>query len=225
MITLKHPDIRSISGGGGDTYVGKQFRDSLYYKLGYRQRQGDTIVVRISDSDNVKINNTKKEFQGINAMYKAHGWLYRNKIRCSDITAHMYLKESATLYPETSVEEQPTMKESVKVLQECAEMQTKKSQDYQSDESSVLQAMHYRRGVDTIHDVIIGKLMRATSLLESGNNPNYESLEDTYKDMINYASFAVSYMRGKMEGQRDDRDMFNKPKVAKNESRDNSVDV
>ena len=117
------------------------------------------------------------------------------------------------------------MKESVKVLQECAEMQTKKSQDYQSDESSVLQAMHYRRGVDTIHDVIIGKLMRATSLLESGNNPNYESLEDTYKDMINYASFAVSYMRGKMEGQRDDRDMFNKPKVAKNESRDNSVDV
>ena len=103
------------------------------------------------------------------------------------------------------------MKESVLVLQECAEMQTKKSADYQSDESSVLQAMHYRRGVDTIHDIIVGKLMRATSLLESGNNPNFESLEDSYKDMINYASFAVAYMRGKMEGQREDRDMFNKP--------------
>jgi len=103
------------------------------------------------------------------------------------------------------------MKESVKVLQECAQMQTKKSADYQSDQSSVLQAMHYRRGVDTIHDIIVGKLMRATSLLESGNSPNYESLEDSYKDMINYASFAVSYMRGKMEGQRQDRDMFNKP--------------
>src|SRR5210317_258526 len=116
-------------------------------------------------------------------------------------------------------------KESVAVLQECMDLQLKKSKDYQSDSSNVTQAMHYRRGVDTIHDVILGKLMRATSLLESGNNPNYESLEDTYKDMINYASFAVSYMRGKMEGQRDDRDMFNKPKVAKNESRDNSVDV
>ena len=103
------------------------------------------------------------------------------------------------------------MKESVKVLQECAQMQTKKSADYQSDESSVLQAMHYRRGVDTIHDIIVGKLMRATSLLESGNSPNFESLEDSYKDMINYASFAVAYMRGKMEGQRQDRDMFNKP--------------
>ena len=102
------------------------------------------------------------------------------------------------------------MKESLKVLQECAEMQNKKSKDYQNDESAVLQAMHYRRGVDTIHDIIIGKLMRATSLLEAGNNPNFESLEDTYKDMINYASFAVSYMRGKMDGQDPNRDMFNK---------------
>ena len=102
------------------------------------------------------------------------------------------------------------MKESVKVLQECAELQTRKSQDYQSDESAVLQAMHYRRGVDTIHDIIIGKVMRATSLLESGNDPNFESLEDSYKDLINYASFAVSYMRGKMEGQNPDRDMFNR---------------
>jgi len=102
-------------------------------------------------------------------------------------------------------------KESLKVLQECADMQIKKSQDYQSDGSNVTQSMHYRRGVDTIHDVILGKVMRATSLLESGNSPNYESLEDTYKDLINYSSFAVSYIRGKMEGQKPDRDMFNKP--------------
>ena len=104
-------------------------------------------------------------------------------------------------------------KESIKVLQECIELQIKKSEDYQSNESSVLQAMHYRRGVDTIHDIIIGKLQRATSLLESGKEPNFESLEDTYKDMINYASFAVSYLRGKMEGQNLDHDIFNKRKL------------
>ena len=104
------------------------------------------------------------------------------------------------------------MKESIRVLQECAELQDKKSKDYQSSESTVVQSMHYRRGVDTIHDIILGKVMRATSLLESDpNNPNFESLEDTYKDMINYASFAVSYLRGKMEGQDPARDMFNKP--------------
>lgn len=103
-------------------------------------------------------------------------------------------------------------KESVAVLQECMDLQLRKSKDYQSDTSNVTQSMHYRRGVDTIHDIIIGKLMRATSLLESGNNPNFESLEDTYKDIINYCSFAVSYMRGKMDGQKMDRDMYNKLK-------------
>ena len=106
-------------------------------------------------------------------------------------------------------------KESVAVLQECMDLQLRKSKDYQSDTSNVTQSRHYRTGLDTIHDIIIGKLMRATSLLESGNNPNFESLEDTYKDMINDASFAVSYMRGKMDGQNPKNDMFNKPKGPK----------
>ena len=55
-------------------------------------------------------------------------------------------------------------------------------------------------------------MLRAQSLLEAGTHgePNFESLEDTYKDMINYASFAVSFMRGKMEGQDPSRDMFNR---------------
>ena len=102
-------------------------------------------------------------------------------------------------------------RESVNVLRECIELQLKKSRDYQNPNSNVVQAMHYRRGVDSIHDTMHGKMLRAQSLIESGTNANFESLEDTYKDLINYASFAVSYMRGKMEGQDPDRDMFNRP--------------
>ena len=100
-------------------------------------------------------------------------------------------------------------RESVNVLQECIDLQLKKSQDYQNPNSNVVQAMHYRRGVDSIHDTMHGKMLRAQSLLESGSTANFESLEDTYKDLINYASFAVSYIRGKMEGQDPNRDMFN----------------
>ena len=103
-------------------------------------------------------------------------------------------------------------KESIIVLQECAELQSKKSEDYQNPNSNVKQADHYRRGVDSIHDTMHGKMLRAQSLLESGNTANFESLEDTYKDLINYASFAVSYIRGKMEGQNPDLDFLNKPK-------------
>ena len=94
-------------------------------------------------------------------------------------------------------------KESVNVLYECAELQLRKSQDYQNPNSNIKQAMHYRNGVDTIHDMMHQKLLRAQSLLEAEGDPKFESLEDTYKDMINYCSFAVSYMRGKMEGQDD----------------------
>ena len=105
-----------------------------------------------------------------------------------------------------------TERESVKALREAIELQLKKSKDYQNENSNVKQAMHYRRGVDSIHDVIQGKVYRAQSLLESGSVANFESLEDTYLDIINYCSFAISYIRGKMEGQDQNRDMFNKPK-------------
>jgi hypothetical protein len=101
-------------------------------------------------------------------------------------------------------------RESIKVLRECIELQLRKSKDYQNPSSRVVQAMHYRRGIDTIHDIIHQKLLRAQSLLESPTSPSFESLEDTYKDMINYASFAIAYMRGRMEGQDPGRDMFNR---------------
>jgi hypothetical protein len=101
---------------------------------------------------------------------------------------------------------------SVQVLQECIDLQLRKSQDYQNPNSNVTQAMHYRRGVDSIHDIMQGKLYRAQSLLESGTHSqaNFESLEDTYKDLINYASFAVAWLRGGVPGQDSDRDIFNK---------------
>jgi hypothetical protein len=102
-----------------------------------------------------------------------------------------------------------TDKESVKVLQECIDLQLRKSQDYQNPNSNVTQAMHYRRGIDSIHDIIQTKVYRAQSLLESGSIANFESLEDSYKDLINYASFAVAWLRGGIEGQDPKRDIFN----------------
>ncbi len=47
--------------------------------------------------------------------------------------------------------------------------------------------------------------------MEAGGNVNYESVEDSALDMINYASFVVAYMRGEVPGQKPDRDIFNKP--------------
>ena len=107
------------------------------------------------------------------------------------------------------------MKESLKVLQECAELQARKSKDYQNEKSRIRQADHYPRGCATILDMVHQKITRIYSVMESmeqGDSVNFESLEDSAIDAINYLSFFVSYSRGKMEGQNPNNDFVNRPK-------------
>jgi hypothetical protein len=106
------------------------------------------------------------------------------------------------------------MKESLKVLQECAELQTKKSNDYQNPNSKITQADYYPNGITTIHDIMHAKMLRMMSVMEAMQSedyvPNFESLEDSGKDLINYASFFVAYCRGGIPGQDPTRNAFNK---------------
>jgi hypothetical protein len=106
-------------------------------------------------------------------------------------------------------------KESVKILAECAELQLKKSRDYQNPHSRIRQADYYPRGVATILDIIYAKVLRMYSVIEAMENdpeyvPNFESFEDSCKDLINYASFAAAYSRGKVEGQDPTKDFLNR---------------
>lgn len=105
--------------------------------------------------------------------------------------------------------------ESLKVLKQCAEIQAKKGQDYQNPNSRVKQAQYYPRGCQTIHDIMTGKMLRMQSVMEAMENGNYEanfeSLEDSAIDLINYASFFVAYMRGGIEGQDPNCDFLNRP--------------
>ena len=92
---------------------------------------------------------------------------------------------------------------SVKVLHECIDLQLKKSRDYQNPNSSVSQADYYPNGVMTILDIIHAKSLRLRSVIEAMQNdtkyqPNFESIEDSGKDLINYASFLVAYARGEI---------------------------
>jgi len=109
-------------------------------------------------------------------------------------------------------------KESIKVLSECSDIQLKKSKDYQNPNSRIKQADYYPRGVMSIMELINTKTIRLWSLIEAMENdpsyePNFESIEDSLKDLINYASFAVAYSRGKIEGQDPNRDFLNREKA------------
>lgn len=107
------------------------------------------------------------------------------------------------------------MNESLKVLAECAELQQRKANDYQNPNSRITQADYYPRGVSSILDIINMKVLRLYSVIEAiENDPNYvqnfESVEDSAKDLINYASFLVAYSRGKLQGQKPNRDFLNR---------------
>ena len=106
-------------------------------------------------------------------------------------------------------------KPSIKVLEECAALQLKKSNDYQNPNSTIRQADYYPRGVASILDIIHTKTLRMRSVLEAMESdpsytPNFESLEDSGKDLINYASFFVAYLRNGVDGQSPDRDHLNR---------------
>ena len=114
------------------------------------------------------------------------------------------------------------MKYSLEVLKRAAEVQTKKSDDYQNPKSRIKQAMYYPRGCATILATRAAKVLRMQSVMEAmeldpSYEPNFESLEDSCVDLINYASFFASYMQGKMEGQTPDRDFLNRPKIGTND--------
>lgn len=104
-------------------------------------------------------------------------------------------------------------RKSANILLEAAELQERKGRDYQNPLSRVRQADHYPRGVYTILDTINGKMLRMYSVLETmeqGGSVNFESVEDSAIDMINYASFLVAYMRGDIDGQESGKDIFNR---------------
>ncbi len=113
------------------------------------------------------------------------------------------------------VNDKNTQKESIKVLQECAELQIKKSQDYNNPDSRIHQNMYYPRGVATILDIVWAKVLRMYSVVEGMESdptykPNFESLEDSAKDLINYSSFIVAYCRQGIDGQDGSKDYLNR---------------
>lgn len=106
-------------------------------------------------------------------------------------------------------------KYSVEFLRECLDLQLRKSQDYQNPNSTVRQADYYPSGVKTIYEIMHAKMLRLKSLMEAAEYqddviPNFESMEDTCRDLVNYTSFFAAYTKGKIDGQKSDRDMFNR---------------
>ena len=108
-------------------------------------------------------------------------------------------------------------KESIKIINEAIALQLRKSNDYQNDKSRIKQAAYSPRGALTILDIVYAKVLRMYSVIEAMENDpdyeqNFESIEDSCKDLINYASFIGAYARGGIVGQDPNKDFLNREK-------------
>lgn len=81
-----------------------------------------------------------------------------------------------------------------KILDECKELLLKKGEGYNS--GRVKMGDYYPRGILSVIDIMNTKLLRMYSLLESGQKANFESIEDTAKDLANYAAIFIAVSRG-----------------------------
>jgi hypothetical protein len=60
------------------------------------------------------------------------------------------------------------------------------------------------------------KLARLNNLVDTGDTPNYESIEDTLLDLANYAIIGLLVQRGQWEGV---PDLYDKTKASRNSER------
>ena len=95
----------------------------------------------------------------------------------------------------------------------------KKKETYRDYEKMLARANifsdYYPRGIASLLDIVHAKTLRMYSVLEAMENdknyePNFESLEDSAKDLINYGSFIAAYIRGGIDGQSPQRDFLNR---------------
>jgi len=85
----------------------------------------------------------------------------------------------------------------IEVLEECAELMRAKGKAY----NRVPQAEYYPHGVLSIWTMMHQKMTRMKSLMDHDGENQYESMEDSARDLINYTAFLIEYMEGKMDGQ------------------------
>ena len=85
------------------------------------------------------------------------------------------------------------------ILKEAADLKVKKSKDYQSGMWS--EKDYFPFGDTSYIHMMWTKMLRIRSVAEK-KDVNFESLEDSLLDMINYSAMYIAFLRSKDSGER-----------------------
>ena len=84
------------------------------------------------------------------------------------------------------------------ILKEAADLKVKKSKDYQSEMWK--ESDYFPFGDTSYIHMMWTKMLRIRSVAEK-KDVNFESLEDSLLDMINYSAMYIAYLRSKDSGE------------------------
>jgi hypothetical protein len=88
--------------------------------------------------------------------------------------------------------------EYLSLLDNAMTLVTKKQEDYQSATSTITLADYFPFGHKSYVQMLHTKVTRLRSLVEAivaGIEPNFESIEDSVNDLINYAVFYLKFLK------------------------------
>ena len=79
------------------------------------------------------------------------------------------------------------------ILHDCADLLRSKGEDYSG--GSIDELDYFKFQHDTPHfDVLWSKILRYKSILDQGDEMNFDNARDTLMDIVNYAARAHAYM-------------------------------
>ena len=90
------------------------------------------------------------------------------------------------------------MDKAAAILQEAAKLKVKKSADYQGGQWR--EKDYFPFGDTSYIHMMWTKMLRIRSVAEQ-ENTNFESLEDSLLDMINYSAMYIAFLRDKDSGE------------------------
>ena len=136
-------------------------------------------------------------------------WFDDNQCDVADIVVPMlegipkkaYLEYFRTDTVHGEIKDTPKRR-ATEVLYECADLMQKKGAAY----NGFPQAEYYPYGLRDIWYMCFTKVKRLESQIIRDGESNFEGIEDSARDLINYAAFLVEFAEGKMDGQKSDED-------------------
>lgn len=158
-------------------------------------------------------NPTRKDSGGFD-LIKPEGWNPPNHAGNTGNVDHA-IQEIIQQMDKTGIDRHG-LPSHIKVLNEFIQHALNKTEDYDDEHDSEFQhSAYYPNGINDIVYELAKKIRRIRHIIKKifegeADRPLTDSLDDSFRDISIYAAIGYAYVQKRLEGQSEDRDIFNR---------------